>query len=364
MWRLGLVGVAAIVALVPVPPELVESVYAGRVYPALQARVTGMSNAVPVALFDLLLAAVTIGSVALAWRDFRRRAALVALARLARRAVTLAAVLYLGFTVLWGFNYQRIPLEEKLDLDYRAATPQATELLAQRAVAEMNRLYREPRQALADRPDRPDPALAGALTAAARELGRETPVVAARPKRTILDAYFRAASIDGMTDPFFLETLTMSTLLPVERPMVLAHEWAHLAGYADEGEANFVGWLACLRGDAAAQYSAWLFLYSEAAVGLDRAARIRVAAALEEGPRADLRAIAARIRSQVQPTLSALGWGVYDQYLKANGVERGRESYTDVVRLVLGTSLGVRRSGVEPPSGVGTRTGTSSGSPL
>ncbi|MGE3705529.1 MAG: DUF3810 family protein, partial [Vicinamibacterales bacterium] len=268
MWRLGLVGVAAVVALVPVPPALVESVYAGRVYPALQARVTGMSNAVPVALFDLLLAAVTIGSVALAWRDFRRRSALVALARLARRAVTLAAVLYLGFTVLWGFNYQRVPLEEKLDLDYRAATPQATELLAQRAVAEMNRLYREPRPALADRPDRPDPALAGALTAAARELGREAPVVAARPKRTILDAYFRAASIDGMTDPFFLETLTMSTLLPVERPMVLAHEWAHLAGYADEGEANFVGWLACLRGDAAAQYSAWLFLYSEAAVGL------------------------------------------------------------------------------------------------
>ena len=43
-----------------------------------------------------------------------------------------------------------------------------------------------------------------------------------------------------MTDPFLLETLIAPDLLEVERPFVIAHEWAHLAGYADESEANFV----------------------------------------------------------------------------------------------------------------------------
>ena len=54
-----------------------------------------------------------------------------------------------------------------------------------------------------------------------------------------------------MTDPFFLETLLAPDLLDVERPFVIAHEWGHLAGYADESEANFIAWLACRRGSRA-----------------------------------------------------------------------------------------------------------------
>ena len=65
-----------------------------------------------------------------------------------------------------------------------------------------------------------------------------------------------------MTDPYFLETLVSSQLLPFERPFVLAHEWSHLTGLADEGDANFLGWLACVRAAPPQQYSGWLFLYS------------------------------------------------------------------------------------------------------
>ena len=72
-----------------------------------------------------------------------------------------------------------------------------------------------------------------------------------RPEATLLGGYFHQAAIAGMTDPFFLETLIAPDLLDVERPFVIAHEWAHLAGYADESEANFVAWLTCRRGDAA-----------------------------------------------------------------------------------------------------------------
>ena len=73
------------------------------------------------------------------------------------------------------------------------------------------------------------------------------------PKRSLLGLYFRWAAIDGMTDPFFLEIIVNPDVLPVERPFVVAHEWAHLAGYADESEANFVAWLTCAHGDARAQ---------------------------------------------------------------------------------------------------------------
>ena len=162
----------------------------------------------------------------------------------------------------------------------------------------------------------------------------------AKPKSTLLDWYFRRAAVDGMTDPYFLETLVSATLLPFERPFVVAHEWSHLAGVADEGDANFLAWLACVQAPPPAQYSGWLFLYSEVAGGLRGPARADVAALLGPGPRADLAAIRARLTRQVDRRLFAVGQRVYDRYLKANRVEAGVESYGHVVQLVLGVRFG------------------------
>src|SRR5262249_23705106 len=151
--------------------------------------------------------------------------------------------------------------------------------------------------------------------------------------------YFRKAGVDGMTDPYFLETLVVSGLFPFERPFIVAHEWGHLAGFADESEANFVGWLACIHGTEAQQYSGWLYLYSELAGALRRADMIQVSAHLADGPRADLQAVSRRIYGERNERISNAGWRVYDQYLKANGVDSGTANYGEVVKLVLGTSF-------------------------
>ena len=61
-------------------------------------------------------------------------------------------------------------------------------------------------------------------------------------------------------DPRLRSTMTVVYLLdsaPDWDRLVAAHEWAHLAGYADESEANFVGWLTCARASDAARYSGW-----------------------------------------------------------------------------------------------------------
>ncbi|HEV3140522.1 MAG TPA: DUF3810 family protein, partial [Vicinamibacterales bacterium] len=164
--------------------------------------------------------------------------------------------------------------------------------------------------------------------------------VAGRPKRTLLDWYFRRAGVAGMTDPFFLETLVSTDLLPFERPLVVAHEWGHLAGIADEGDANFVGWLACIRGSPADRYSAWLFMYGELTASLRGQDRAQVTAKLGPGPRDDLRLVRERITRHVSPRVSAAGWRVYDSYLKANRVEAGNASYEQIVQLVTGTRFG------------------------
>lgn len=336
-FRIGVIGVALALGVLPLSEDAVEQLYSSGLYPRLQSLLTSASNVVPLALFDVLAVVVVVGWIGLLWWDLRRLRRSTVLTRLVWRSVTLGAALYVAFVMAWGLNYRRVPLEATLDLRYDAVTPEAAERVARLTVAELNRLapQRLPTDATIAT------ALPTALAEVQARLGAPRAIVPGRPKRTLFDPYFRAASVDGMTDPFFLETLTLSTLLPVERTIVIAHEWAHLAGYADEGEANFVGWLACLGGDAAARYSAWLFLYAETAAALDEATRVAASRDLDDVPRADLTAIAARVRAQRNPLVATLGWGLYDQYLKANGVEQGTRSYTDVVRFVLGTSLGV-----------------------
>jgi hypothetical protein len=138
-----------------------------------------------------------------------------------------------------------------------------------------------------------------------------------------------------MVDPFALEVLGNPDLLPWEIPFVAAHEWAHLAGYADESEANFVGWLTCLRGGAAAEYSGWMFLYWQINGESGPEDRARLAAALSAGPRRDIEAVIERMRRGQLPFLRNASWRAYDQYLRANRVEAGVRSYGAVVTLIL-----------------------------
>jgi hypothetical protein len=238
---------------------------------------------------------------------------------------------------MWGLNYRRVPLTARIRFDERAITPSASRDLARRAADEVNTLYDAAHSEIASTGAAGTRRRLEAGFASAQEALRITrPAVPGVPKRTLLDPYFRAAGIDGMTDPFFLETLVVRGLLPVEEPFVIAHEWSHLAGFTDEGEANFVGWLACLRASDAAKYSGWLFLYSQAVSALPQADRAAVNERLRPGPRRDLEQIAERVRRELQPRISAAGWRVYDRYLKANRVEAGTASYAYVVRLVLG----------------------------
>jgi hypothetical protein len=138
-----------------------------------------------------------------------------------------------------------------------------------------------------------------------------------------------------MTNPYFLEIIINPDVLPVERPFVVAHEWGHLAGYANEEEASFVAWLTCIRGDAAAQYSGWLAAYQHAIAALPRAERGNTKP-LDDGPRQDLQAIAARF-DRSSPLVRRAARGVYDEYLRANRVAEGIASYDAVVRLMIGT---------------------------
>jgi hypothetical protein len=297
---------------------------------------------VPFALFDALVAVVLGGwllAVAIDIGRYRRQWTRLA-GRLVMRTAVWTAALYVLFLLTWGLNYRRERLSDKLQFDPTAISADAARSVAVTSVNALNALHGRAHSAGWAPFGSIEPSLAKAFDRVQKDLGARSRFSLSRPKATLLDFYFRRAGVAGMTNPYFLETLVERNLLPFERPFVVAHEWSHLAGFADESEANFVGWLTCLRGSVPEQYSGWLFLYDELAGAVSRSDRAALAEQLGPGPRADLQAIVQRLRRQVSPTVSAAGWRVYDRYLKANRVEAGARSYAEVVRLVLGVRFG------------------------
>ena len=262
-----------------------------------QRIVTPLSNLVPFALLDV---AARRGHRRLAGRTSTR------VIRVRRPLAGAADASSCTLAVFTGGALSGLPAAVGPELPPRAA----------RRKAGVRRSRGHPRSALSDWPPRPcglrqrratsrrmrqhadGPALPRRLPTRSALLGAaDSRNPACRSDRCSV-SYFRWAAIDGMTDPFFLEVIVNPDVLPVERPFVLAHEWAHLAGYADESEANFVAWLTCVQRRRAGplQRLARAVRASEqraAARGSPCAGR-----GSRPGPRQDLIAINARLRGR------------------------------------------------------------------
>nr|AQQ74772.1 hypothetical protein [uncultured bacterium] len=321
----------------PVSASFIERWYSTGLFPRIQRLVTSISNAIPFAVFDVLtlgaLAAVVFALVRAVKRARQARRLSIVL-RTIGNLVWGAATVYLAFLLLWGFNYRRLPMTERLVMKPDAPTAEAVRALGDQAVRELNALHGAA-HAAGDTPPWRDESLLRAFERAQRLLTAAPPAVPGRLKSSIYGPYFRWTSVDGMVDPFALEVMVNPDLLAIEQPFVAAHEWAHLAGYADESEASFVGWLTCLQGDARAQYSGWMFLYWQLSGEVGTADRQALAAKLESGPRRDIEDIAERLRRGRWPLLQRSSWQVYNQYLKANRVDAGIRSYGLVVTLIV-----------------------------
>jgi hypothetical protein len=339
---IGLVVVAAaiVAAFAPLPAWLLAH-YRPDWYLPLQPVVTGFSSRVPFSLLDgligfalIVLLLIWVRRLARAPRGRRFSAAASAV----WWSAVGAAALYLVFLATWGLNYRVAPLAQQLDADPARVTDRAIERFAEAAVGELNALHDEAHAALWPHPRELPATLGPAFAIAQRLLGASRLATPAAPKPTMLGPFFRRAAVAGMTDPFFLEVMITPDALNPERPAILAHEWGHLAGYANESEASFVGWLTCMQGDRQARYSGWLELYPRIAGSLPAPLRDKWARRLDAGPRADFAAIERRLRAAVVPAVNRAAWAGYDRFLKANRVADGVASYDSVVRLMAATA--------------------------
>ena len=346
---------AVLLVSAPWPAAVVDVVYSRGLYRWAQSILTTISNLTPWTWLDVFAAAalaLVVRRVTLLVRDARMDGWLAVSLQAARRTVRAAGYVVIAFIALWGLNYRRTPLMASL----RSAPPVAPSVddlrqLALDASVLAARTRPEARRQLLSYDD-VALVLPGPFNEALARLGQPRLVVPGRPKYTIFTPFFTRAGVNGMVDPFALESIVHPELLPFERPFVLAHEWGHLAGLADESEASALGWSACMRGGDPLVYSASMYLLVETSAALPARAWVAVLAEIDDGVREDLAALAARL-TLIQPAVQATSFKVYDRYLKANAVEDGVRSYSRALQLILLPVLrdqlnGLRSGRVDP----------------
>jgi hypothetical protein len=337
--RILIVLAAIALAAIRFPARWVENLYSTGVYPPLAACVKPLTRWSPVPVLDVLLLAVTVAIPV--WWIWKIRTAGAgrkwpAVARAAFDTLTLAAVLVCAFELLWGLNYQRLPLTAKLDWDSKRVTPPAVLALAKSAVEHLNAEVPAARDQPMPPPEQWRAALERSFQPVVRELGHRRDFSGVAPRTSLVNPFLDAAGIDGFINPFGYEVILDSRVLPFQKPFLLAHEWAHLAGFADESEANFIGILACLRSDLPAiRYSGWL----ELSFYLPHRSANSTNSWPDLSPRVvnDINAIRAQARKRLKPAVANAQERFYNSFLKANRVRAGILSYGLVTRLIVGT---------------------------
>jgi hypothetical protein len=333
----ALVALALLVATAPWPAAVIERWFANGLFAALNRAFVPIANAIPFALGDVAIALAVLVPLGLWIRALRNaggRRTRTVLALLAHSAGFIAAIV-LAFEGSWGLNYHRVTYAARVAYDPDRVDAAHVSAFADRIIGILNDdVVAAHAVAARESPAATRAQLARDFAPIPARLGDTWPVAVTIPKTTVADRLYEMAGVGGQYDPWTFETLLIATFLPFEWPRALAHEWAHVAGFTDEGDANVIGSIACLRSpNPLIRYSGAFWLYGE----LPDADRARIP--LVPAVVADLRASSARFTRYYSPGLFHLSWRIYDAYLKSNGVRAGVVSYSNDVRLLVGTSF-------------------------
>ncbi len=159
-----------------------------------------------------------------------------------------------------------------------------------------------------------------------------------QPKPVLFSEFMSHENISGVHSPFTSEAQYNRLITPYNIPHTVCHELSHLKGYMREDEANFVGYLACIRSDNAEfRYSGYVLGYiyaTNALYGADRSVWNEIRMKLDPAVNEDL-AENSRYWDRYKTVIAEVKEHMNDSYLKFNRQEDGVRSYGRVVDLML-----------------------------
>ncbi|MBT8220896.1 MAG: DUF3810 domain-containing protein [Bacteroidia bacterium] len=320
-------------------PEVVENLHTNGLYDGIRFFFTHLTGWIPFPLIYPLILALIIVVIRryLIWKKLPSKKN--RLVRFLYGLMTLVAVIYVSFTWLWGFNYEKIKFENRFEL----TRVQPLDSLLFRDLRNLSdrlsflrmSISQEDSLTFGHLPQHLSREVRASLDTFLMDLGMEMKgklhAKKLYPKGVLLHI-----STAGVFLPFSGEGHIDGGLHPLQIPFVMAHEMFHAQGFTDEGVCNFLAFISLSRStEPILKYTGLLgyyrYLASQCRI-LDKEKFSEYFNSIDKVIKKDLHHIDQN-NSMYPDILPKLRDFAYDRYLKTQGIKEGLKSYNRLVQL-------------------------------
>ena len=338
-------------------PGTVRSVYTEKIFPVINAPMKFFASLVPFSVGEVLL--ITLICLALGGLVFcfarwiylavRKKKGIKGFLRLLAAVSTVLILVAGNFFVYGGLNYRSLTFKEITGLEITETKTEDLEklclYLGRKATEARANLTENEKGVISD--TRSGYELFKVAINGFNHASEEFPclegyLVAAKP--AIFSELMSYQQIAGICPIVYAESIVNTNSTAYDMPFTASHELAHQLGFAQEDEANFIGYLASIANeDPLYVYAGYYNGFSYAMNKLRSFDQDRWAEVWSD-PGIDSEGISRDMRNANEiwnayekkaPVVSKISEAVNDTYLKANDIKDGTHSYGRMVDLLM-----------------------------
>ena len=353
-WKLMLLGpIAFILSHIAAQfPTIIEKFYSNGFQKLIRQGLSLITGIFPFSLteivFVLFIIFCLISLILMIIRVIRKQIKPILLAKkLARNILLFICLVYFFTTTIHGLGYHREPFSISAGLKVQEYEMDELVLTAEVLIRKVNEL----RYSVSER-------IEGFFSLSGtrkenfvkahkglEELSTTYPQFKGRyglPKRASITKLFMSLNIWGLYS-FLGETLISDAVPDLYYPYVVSHELAHQRGIGNEGDANYVGYLACINhADVNFQYAGY-FIALEYVMDeiylLDKEEYEFLLAKMDWRVKRDWEFAWSQLTQQNVPKLKILS-RMNDIYMKSLGISDGMKSYNQFVDMLVAEYVG------------------------
>lgn len=328
--------------LLKLKPEIIEIYYSNNLYPLISKLSRYALGWLPFSFGDLMYGAGVLYIFNWIYKRSKNGFRYTKIKNYALDVFTAISLVYFMFHMLWGFNYYRLPLDQRLKIDTQYTTTElikATETIIKKSNAIHFKISNDSLKKITvpySFKELKEKAAHGYAT-----ISESINFLAYEPysqKQSLYSIPLAYMGFSGYINPFTNEAQINWHTPKNSMPITLVHEQAHQLGYAAENEANFIAFLATENHkDLYFQYAAHSFALQYCLNDLylkDKDGFNKLKASINGGILKDFEDRTAHW-AQFKNPLEPLFKSFYSRFLKANNQTQGIDSYNAVIGLIV-----------------------------
>ena len=322
-------------------PHFIEKYYSNGIYPHIASFLRTLLSWIPFSVGDIFLLLALIYIVLKSIRFIKRKSKNYW--QLFFSIGSKLSVLYFIFYLFWGLNYYREPLQKSLNLSIPKYNIDELAVLTEKLLVKTEEIHFKltrndtiPVQTVLTQTELLDRTVDGY-----NELAKKYPQFAySHPevKKSIFSTPMSYMGFGGYLNPISGEAQVNYNSLDFDLPSTASHEVAHQIGYANESEANFIGYLAAINNpDLLFQYSGYLMALQYALGNIyrsDKELHDEIYNRLPIGVQKNLKENYKHWKKYKNP-FKPYFHKFYSLFLKANHQKHGMKSYGRMLGLVM-----------------------------